>query len=456
MRFTPEPYQLDMTAHMLSHPSAAVLADPGLGKTAATLHTILTRVRNGEGGALVIAPLRVSLLTWPTEIMSWKQFSGLRFALLRTKEGKKAWEEGTADVYIMNWDYIPAFVRHCLLTKGKLYKRKLPATTVVYDELSKAKSHSSRRVNEWRRYRHLFPYHIGLTGTPAPNGYGDLFAQYRLLDGGQCLGTTHGGFQATYFDQKDWNGYKWDLKAGAKEEIEKRIAPITIVLKAADYLKIPPTEVRDVEVTLPPSAVVVYKELEKELLAKLGDGKVLEAANAAVLIGKLTQVTSGTIYNAEREVIKIHKEKLLALAKIARELDEPIIVVTHYKHERDRILKAFKNHAVPFTDDIIDDWNAGKVKMLVVDPRSVGHGLNLQHGGRTIVWFSLSYSRELYDQMNARVIRKNQKNVTLIYRILCPMTVDDVMAEVLQHKGDTQNALLNAIRGLKTLAKINK
>lgn len=450
VRYVPEPYQLEMSRFMLQHPSAAILAGMGLGKTAATLHAILTRVRNGEGGALVIAPLKVSLITWPSEILYWKQFSGLRFALLRTKEGKKAWMEGTADVYIMNWDYIPSFVRHCL-TKGN--RKNLPATTVVYDELSKAKSHSSRRVNEWRRYRHLFPYHIGLTGTPSPNSYADLFAQYRLLDGGVTLGTAFGAFQNEYFTQMDWNGYKWDLKPGAKELIEQKIAPMTLVMKREDFLKIPPTYTHDIEVPLPPSVTKVYHELEKELLVKLDDGKILDAANAAVLIGKLTQVTSGTIYNAQREVVRIHKEKINALHRLVNEIGEPVIVATHFKHERARILKLFGNAAVPFSDTAVADWNAGKIRMLIVDPRSVGHGINLQHGGRTVIWFSLSHSSEQHDQLNARVARKGQENETHIYRLVSPMTVDDVIVDVLSRKGNQQNSLLNAVRGIRNLAK---
>ncbi len=447
MKYQAEPDQIKMTKHLRSRRRAMLFVGMGRGKTAATLDAIQDIICDTAGGALVIAPLNVVLLTWPSEIKLWDQFRWMKVANLRTSEGMAAWFAGTADIYLINWEAIPRFIE-----KVMVYAKTaadIPVNTVVYDELSKAKSHSSKRVNKWRRFTYLFKYHIGLTGTPNPNSYLDLFAQFRLICGQKSpLGTAFEKFKQKFFQPADWNQYKWKLCYGAEREIENLIAPYVFSLGAGEF----PSEVIDEEVTMPDTAVKFYKKLEKDLLAQMGD-KEVTAANAAVLVMKLLQVTSGCVYNEIREQVVIHTGKIEALKRIVKEnKGQPVMVATMFKHERSRIMEAFpKAELFCNKESELARWNAGKIPMWIIDPRSAGHGLNLQHGGHIIAWMSQTYSREMWDQTNARLARKGQKHTVKIYRLLCPLTVDDAVAAVLEHKGSQQRGLLTALQNIRTL-----
>ena len=436
-----------MTSHLLSGKRKALFVGMGRGKTAATLSALNHTIVNTAGAALVVAPLNICLLTWPAEVQLWDQFKWMRVANLRTKEGLLAWYEGTADIYLINWESIPKFIKEVMSFVRK--KDRLPVNILVYDELSKAKSHSSKRVNMWRRFTYLFKYHWALTGTPNPNSYLDLFAQFRLLCGNSSpLGTAFGAYQKKYFQPMDWNQYKWGLNHSAKQEIEGLIRPYAFSLGAGDF----PMDIQDVDVAMPKASQDFYDELEEKLLAKTED-KIVTAANAAVLVQKLLQVTSGCVYNEEREMIHTHSEKIKALKKIRKDNPgQPVLAVTMFKHERARIMAAFPD-AELFSNKpaAMARWNAGKIPMWVIDPRSAGHGLNMQHGGHIAVWMSLTYSREYYDQTNARLARKGQKETVQIYRLICPLTVDTAIAAVLEHKGTQQKGLLSALANIKTL-----
>lgn len=445
MKFVAEPDQVQMTRHLLSGKRRALFIGMGRGKTAATLSAIVDRIADTAGGALVIAPLNVCLLTWPAEIELWDQFKWLRVANLRTKEGMLKWFTGEADIYLINWEGLPKFIQ-----KVMAYVKtgdKLPANIVVYDELSKAKSHSSKRVNLWRRFTYLFDYHIGLTGTPNPNSYLDLFAQFRLLCGSKSpLGTSFEKYKQAYFHALDYQQYKWELNVFAKSTIEDLISPYVLSLGAGDF----PIEFEDYEVSLPEPVMKLYRKLEKELLAQIED-KMIEALNAAALVGKLLQATSGQIYDAEKNVALAHSEKLKALKAIRKmHPKEPLLIVTLFKHERKRILEAFPD-AEEFDQKSLGRWNAGKIKMWVIDPRSAGHGLNLQLGSHIAVWVTLTYSREMYEQTNARLARKGQKNTVKVYRLMCPDTIDWAVADVLEHKGEQQAGLFSALTNLQKL-----
>lgn len=449
MRYVPEPDQLLMTAHLLKRKRAALLVGMGRGKTAATLQAICARIYDTAGGALVIAPKNVVLLTWPAEIELWDEFRWLRIANLRTRDGIAAWYAGTADIYLINWEAIPAFVKKVMLYVKA--GQQLPANILVYDELSKAKSHSSKRVNLWRRFTYLFDYHYGLTGTPNPNSYLDLFAQFRLLCGQKSpLGTSFVKFRQEYFNPVDWNQYKWELREGSKEKIEKLIKPYVLSLGGDKF----PKEYEDIEVPLTEEATKFYKKLEKDLLARIRD-KDVDAANAAVLIQKLLQVTSGCVYNAEKEMVPIHNEKIKALKKLRKQHPkEPLLVVTMFTHERKRLIQAFPDAELfKATQEDMGRWNAGKIPMLIVDPRSTGHGLNMQYYGWIIIWFSQTYSREYYDQTNSRLARKGQKKTVKVYHLLCPETADWAVMAALEHKGTQQAGLLSALRNIQILHK---
>jgi SNF2 family DNA or RNA helicase len=451
----------------------------GLGKTAMTLAALDHLIATGEcKGALIVAPLRVSLFTWANEVEQWDNFKWMKIVSLRTEEGLAAWERGDACIYTINYEslFIPKYKnvggkRTQVGDSGMMAKLltadTIPVDTIVWDELSKAKSHKSKRIKEFTKYRGKFKRHWGLTGTPAPNSYQDLFGQINLLDGGKRFGKFITHFLQQYFrpvnpyvPQQQW---KWEVTPGSTGLIEDKIKDMILTLRSEDYLDIPPTEFTDITVALPPKARTIYKRLEKELIIRLKDTKV-KAVNQAVLVGKLQQVLGGAVYahsvdtiittDETKVVTEIHDAKIKALHKLwVSEGKQPMIVATKFIHERERICAAIPE-AVEFSSDKLDDWNAGKIPLLVAHPASMSHGLNMQHGGSRAVWFSLSYSREEYDQLNARIARTGQDSITKIFHLMVPGTVDDAVLSVLESKGAVQSGLLKLLNNIQTLGKI--
>ena len=456
--FAPEEYQEWGIAHLQENKHAGLFAGMGLGKTAMTMAAMVELLLDGSCRSfLVVAPIRVCNLTWPNEAEKWAQFNWLKVANLRTKEGMEMYHRREAQIYVINYEALPAFVHRVLQPEFKR-RKNLAFDGIVWDELSKAKNPASVRINSIRVpfWEHI-TYHWGLTGTPAPNGQIDLFAQIRLLDNGARLGKSFFQFRGRYFYATDQENHHWRLRSDSRERLEAKLADIVLVLKSSDWLDIPDTVVEDVEVAMSPEAKKVYKKFAKELYMLIGENEV-EAVNAAVLVNKLLQITSGAIYDTERNVVPLHDAKLKALKGVVKHAEGPLMVCYMYQHERDRIKKEFPE-AVLFSDakshtqqdELAKKWNKGKIPLMVVSPQSVGHGLNLQDGGSEICWFSLPWSRELYDQMNARVARKGQKRVSKIYRLLVPETMDDACAETLKEKGDNQSQLLDALHNFKRL-----
>jgi len=288
----------------------------------------------------------------------------------------------------------------------------------------------------------------------------DLFAQVRLVDNGERLGTNFLQFKRNYFYGSENQFVKWKEKAGTAEELEKRISDITLTLKSSDWLDIPDTIFEDVELTFPPELQERYKTLEKELVIELRKDKTLNVPNAATLVTKLLQFTSGHIYDEDKIAHPIHNIKFDALKKISEQEKQPLLVATIFQHEQARIRSQFPQ-ARFFADAkspesqkaLLEAWNAGKVRMLVAHPASIGHGLNLQHGSSVMVWASLTYSREYYEQMIARLARRGQNNVIKIYRLMVPGTVDDAVAEALATKAENEARLISALQMLESFRK---
>ena len=447
--FTPAPYQAMAIDHLLDRGQAALFMGLGLGKTASTLEAVCrARLLGQLDAALVVAPLRVCNLTWPAEVEKWG--FNLRVANLRTKAGWDALLHRKADLYLVNYEALPKLVEQYLRTTAR------PAfQAVVFDELTRAKSHTSKRINQFRRHLGAIPTRWGLTGTPTPNSYMELFAQIRLLDEGERLGRSFDLFRRTYFHPTDYMEYNWEPNPGAKEAIQRRIADMALTLRTSDFLDIPDMTEEDIEVGMPEDAKRVYQFAEKEMLLQLAKGD-LPIANAAVLAGKLLQMTGGAVYDDARKVETLHDAKVKALGALMH--DGPLLVACNYIHERQRI-KAVYPQAVDFADaktgssqnELAARWNGGGIPLLMADPRSIGHGLNLQDGGHRVCWFSPTWSRELYDQMNARLFRRGQVNAVRVFRLLCPGTIDDAVVETLRNRGDDQQALLAALKNLQTL-----
>ena len=437
----------------------------GLGKTATCLDVIADKKLEGDiKGVLVVAPLRVCNLTWANEIEKWDNMSFLKIANLRTGAGWRTLMRQEADIYTINYEALPKFVKeYCFNRRATDYG----FNCVIFDELTKAKNPKSKRINGFRHYAQKMEYIWGLTGTPAPNSLMDLFAQMRLLDDGKHLGKSFTGFKQQYFHATDYQQYRWEPNDGARERIYKHIAPIALTLRSSDWLNIPDVEEEDISVTLPTPARSIYDRLAKELFIKLTETENIDAVNAAVLLNKLLQVCGGAVYTGDgietpKVISEIHDAKIKALRTLFnQDKKSPLLVGYAFKHECDRIAAAFPQ-AVRFDEykgeaaqkDLLARWNAGKIPMLLAHPASAGHGLNMQEGGSRLAWFSLTWSRELYDQFIARIARQGQDEITRVFRLICKDSADEAVAETLRNKEKEQGALLSALTNFQKTFKV--
>lgn len=447
-QFNPDKAQRLMHEHLTTRKEGALFAGMGLGKTAATLWALYDMMADGAiRGVLIVAPLRVCNIQWPAEVAKWEQFKDLEIANLRTKEGQQALLDGSAHLYVINYEMLKWFREWYLLGR-----RKLAFDTVVWDEISMAKDHNGKRINSVRQYfRKHCTRHYGLTGTPQPNSLLDLFAQVRLLDGGKRLGRSYNHFRDTYFVPIDYEEHTWVAKKGAKDKVYRAIGDLALVLKSSDWSKAPDIFVEDVPVVLKDEGKA-YKAMEQDLLVEVGD-EVIFAQNAAVLVGKLQQLTTGALYTSETTYEVFGDAKLKTTLKLLKSISGPVIIMTMFRHERERLLKAlpdaisFQTATTPKKQKALcEDWNEGKVKHLIVDPRSMSHGLNLQNGGSDIVMMSLDWSRERYDQIIARLARRGQDEITNVYQVIAKGSIDDGILHALHTKSEDQNQLLDALK----------
>jgi len=323
----------------------------------------------------------------------------------------------------------------------------------VIDELSSFKSSKSKRFRQLKKVRPYLKRIVGLTGTPAPNSLIDLWPQMYLLDGGKRLGKTITGFKQQYFSPGLSNGYvvyNWNLKDGAEDAIHNKIGDICISMKAEDYLDLPERIDNKIEINLPEGVRKRYKQFEKDLVMEIGEEDIT-ATNAAVLTGKLLQMSNGAIYTENRDVVEIHQEKLKALLEIIEAANgKPVLIFYNYQHDLSRILdyleiNKLKGKVLEGSEDIAK-WNKGEIQILLTHPASAGHGLNLQYGGNIIVWFGLTWSLELYQQANARLHRQGQKESVIINLLITKGTVDEDVMRALENKEVNQNILLEAVK----------
>lgn len=396
---------------------------------------------------LVIAPLRVASDTWAREIEKWDHISHLTVSkILGTAKQRKAGLAAEADIYVINRENIPWLVEEV--------GRDWDFDTVVIDELSSFKNASSKRFKALKRVRPLISRLIGLTGTPAPNGLMDLWSQVYLLDEGERLGKTIGGFRDRYFNAGKRNGhivYEWKQKETAEEKIYEAISDIAVSMKAEDWLDMPPRIDRIYPITLESDQMALYEQLERDLLLPLKGGEIV-AQTAAVLSNKLLQMASGAVYDEDRGTQYIHDAKLDALEDIMESANgKPVMVFYNYKHSLDRIIKRFPkarilNKGEKGNKDIAD-WNNDKIQMFLLHPKSAGHGLNLQDSSCTnVVWYDNVWSLEEDQQANARVHRQGQKNTVVIHKLVAEGTMDEVVADAIIKKAASQEDLMQAVK----------
>ncbi|WP_278833290.1 SNF2-related protein [Porphyromonas cangingivalis] len=437
------PYQLRAIEYIHTHPASGLLIDMGLGKTVSTL-TALEELMYSEfeiGRVLVIAPKHVALNTWPDEIRDWSHLNHLTYTVITgSKDKRERLLTEKTDIHLINFENLVWLCEHL----GKLW----PYDTVVIDELSKIKNPSTKRFKALRKIRPLMSRVIGLTGTPTPKGLIDLWSQVYFLDQGERLGKTIGEYRRRYFYPGASSGhivYEYKLRQGADKEITDKISDICISMKAEDYLSLPKCSFHEVKVTMSSVEADRYKTFCKELIIGL-DGQDITAANAAVLSNKLQQLTSGAIYTEEGDYIITSESKIEVLVDLVEASTSPILVGYNYTHEKERIMNAIPNAVDIRSSEDIKRWNSGEIHCALGHPASMGHGLNLQKGGHTLVWFSQTWSLELYQQMNKRLDRQGQKMPVQIYHIIMRDTIDERIMNALRDKTETQNRLMEAVK----------
>lgn len=441
-------YQKQAIQHILDHSGCALFLDLGLGKTITTLTAIdeLMYDRFEIRKVLVIAPKRVAEDTWIREAEQWEHVKHLKLSLVlgSEKERKQAlWEK--ADIYVVNRENVAWIVSY--------YGKSFPFDMVVIDELSSFKNHQSQRFKSLKKVRPQIKRVVGLTGTPSPNGLIDLWSQMYLLDMGERLGKTIGMYRRDYFHAGRSKGhivYEYKLNKGSDDVIYEKISDICLSMKSEDYLELPEKVIRDVSVQLSSKVQKMYNDFEEEQVLQLLDTEIT-AVNAAALTTKLLQYAGGAIYDEDRGVHEVHDAKLEALEELVESINgSPVLIFYTYKHELSRIkkrLKTLKPRELKDPKDI-EEWNAGKIQVLLAHPASAGHGLNLQRGGHNIVWYSTPWSLELYLQANARLYRQGQTKPVMIFRLVAKKTHDTRVIGALKRKNTGQEALMEATKAL--------
>ncbi len=390
---------------------------------------------------LIIAPLRVARDTWPSEIKKWDHLKGLSYsvAIGSEKERIQALMQKT-QIHIINRENVDWLVN----------KSGIPFDydMVVIDELSSFKSHQAKRFKSLLKVRPYVRRIVGLTGTPSSNGLMDLWAEFRILDNGKRLGRYITHYRNSYFvpDKRNMDMiFSYKPAPGAEDMIYGRISDMTISMKSCDYLKLPDCVLNEVPVYMDEKEYAVYDDFRAEMVAKVKD-KEIDAANAAVLSGKLLQMANGAVYDEDKNVIHIHDRKLDALEDLIEGANgKPVLVAFWFQHDADRIKKRFQVREIKTSKDI-EDWNAGKIPVAIIHPASAGHGLNLQQGGSTMILFSMFWSLELYQQVLKRIHRQGQTETVVIHHIIAKDTIDEDVMKALQKKEKTQNALIDAVR----------
>lgn len=443
MHYQPHNYQTQATAFIETHPQAAILLGMGLGKTVITLTAIWNLLLDSfqVRRVLIVAPLRVARDTWPAEAAKWDHLAGLTIAIaIGTKQDRLDALARNAMVTVINQENVPWLVKQL----GVAW----PFDMVVIDELSSFKNHRAQRFKALAAVRPRIARIVGLTGTPTSNGLMDLWAQFRLLDEGQRLGRLISHYRNRWFVPDKRNGmqiFTYKPRAGAEDEIYAAIGDITLSMRTTDHLQLPELTVTTQSVILNSKERAVYERLRDEMGLDL-DGQIVDAANAAALSGKLLQLASGAIYDENGDVIEVHDRKLDALEDLVEAANgQPLLVAYWFKHDLQRITERFPQARELKTSSDIEAWNARQIPLALIHPASAGHGLNLQHGGSILIWFSLTWSLELYQQTNARLYRQGQSKPVTITHLAADHTLDEAVLKALESKNLTQAALIDAV-----------
>lgn len=451
--FNPYQYQEDAISWIIDHPRCALFLDMGLGKTVSTLTAIRRLMDWCEvSKTLVVAPKKVAETTWTSEAAKWQHLCDLRVVrVMGTPRQRTAALETDADIYVIGRDSLKWLVDH--------YNGILPYDVLVLDELSSFKSPKSLRFKSVKIVTPTFQRVIGLTGTPAPNGLADLWAQIYCLDMGARLGKSVSRYREAYFSDFSPTGgnyHLYKIKAGAETVIQSLISDICLSMQSKDYLTLPDRFDHTVHITLPAAVMREYERFEKDNVLAVrdqltGGASVILATSALALMNKLSQFSDGAVYDADKQIYDKHTEKLDKLSEIVEAAQSPVLVFYQFKHDAIRIKSSLRDYRVRQYEgeQDLEDWNAGRIDVLLAHPASCAYGLNMQQGGHYIVWFSTGWNLEQYQQANARLHRQGQQHPVHVYHLVCDGTVDERALQALSNKKTVQQNLLDSLDYLK-------
>lgn len=447
MIYKPYEYQKTALDWVMDHERCALFLDMGLGKTVVTLTAIQRLIDDAEvGKVLIVAPKKVAESTWTAEADKWNHLSLAVSKVMGTEKQRIAALHEEADVYVIGRDSFVWLVGY--------YNGRLPFDMLVIDELTSFKTPKSKRFRAMRIVTPLFRRVVGLTGTPAPNGLIDLWAQMYCIDMGARLGTRVTKYRDTYFEQFRYNGIvvRCTIKKGMEEVIRKKIADICLSMQAKDYLTLPDLLIHDEKVQLSPATMEAYNKFERDRVMEFQEEHTGETANvlatsAAALMNKLSQYSNGAIYDAGHNVYEVHDEKLARLCELVEAAGSPVLVFYQYQHDIPRIQSKLKGYRVSVyqDDSTLQSWNRGEIDVLLAHPASTAFGLNMQAGGHYIVWYGTGWNLELYQQANARLHRQGQQHPVTVYNLICAGTVDERAVMALHGKKNLQQSLLDGL-----------
>lgn len=439
MNFTPHPYQKRAIAWIEDHPRCLLFLDMGLGKSVISLSAIHRLIVMAEAErVLVVAPKRVAESTWSREAEKWDHLDLRVSTVLGTEKQRLAALEAEADVYVTSRDQVVWLLgqapRLAKRVKGGVF-----FDMAVIDELTSFKNHAAKRFKALRKLLQPAKRVVGLTGTPTPNGIKDLWGQVCVVDGGARLGRSVTRFRERFLNIVMHNHIPVKIypKPGAEEEIMGLLGDIALTMRAEDWLSLPPLMERDLPVSLPVGAMRAYRKFTRDYVLRL-KGERITAESAGVLVNKLSQYANGAIYTEEGSAVGIHDAKLEMLGEIMESADSPILCFYLFRHDADRIRERYPEARLYEGPGDLDDWNSGRIPLLLAHPASCAYGLNMQQGGHTAVWFSTGWNLELYQQANARLHRQGQRKPVTVFRLIARGTIDERMAEAISTKGRNQ------------------
>lgn len=451
MEFRPHSYQRHCINKILETKKLGLFLDMGLGKTVTTLTAVkeLKYNRFQVCKVLVIAPKKVAEGTWTKEAAKWNHTKMLRVSPVLGSQARRIRALNTpADLYVINRENVCWLVDY--------YRNAWPFDMVVIDESSSFKSHSAKRFKALAGISSRISRMVELTGTPSPNGLADLWSQVYLLDGGERLGKRYSQFRERYFqpDKRGADGmvYSYEAKPGTEESILAKISDICISMKAEDYLELPDLTYHEVPVELDKKSWKAYQDLERKMILELPeDDELISVTSAAALSNKLLQLANGAVYDEDRQVHEVHDCKIEAFLELVESLQgKPVLVFYNYQHDRERILKTLAKSGLRIrelkTTQDEDDWNAGRIDILLTHPASSAYGLNLQQGGNHVIWFGLTWNYELYTQANKRLHRQGQVNKVIIHHLVSTGTRDEDVMAALRRKDDVQNWVMESLK----------